>query len=51
MYLRLSVYVESTFEIEIVLVTKIEQLTKQKLYPSRKLNLAQVAQMKTQIYS
>ena len=31
--------IESTFEIEIVLVAKIEQLTKQKLFPSCKLNL------------
>ena len=31
--------IESTFEIEIVLIAKIEQLTKQKLFPSRKLNL------------
>ena len=41
--------IESTFEIEIVLIAKIEQLTKQKLFPSRKLNLegkSQVMQMK-----
>lgn len=31
--------IESTFEIEIVLIAKIEQLTKQKLFPSRKPNL------------
>ena len=31
--------IESTFETEIVLIAKIEQLTKQKLFPSRKLNL------------
>jgi len=31
--------IESTFEIGIVLIAKIEQLTKQKLFPSRKPNL------------
>ena len=31
--------VESKFEIKIALTAKIEQLTKQKLFPSRKLNL------------
>ena len=31
--------VESTFEVETVLIAKIEQLMKQKLFPSRKFNL------------
>ena len=37
--LLLLVVVESTFEIGIVLKVKIEQLTTQKLFPSRKLNV------------
>ena len=51
-YVLLLLNVESTFEIEIVFIGKIEQLATLELFPLRKLNLesktrAQVAQMKT----
>ena len=36
---KIALNVESTFKIEIVLIDKTEQLTKQKVSPSRKLNL------------